>query len=192
MYTWKLTNTLANPLDPEWQSLLEMTLGDTVHVDRKNGFLLSREALQSCLKEKGLTVSPRKLMLENFHKINGLNQFTISLSHTKECGAALLADSSIFRTVGIDIEHEERLVKDSIRERIENRSDATLRNIELWCIKEAVFKALMNTDQFEKPIEFSSIEIHKNYWTHSPSGLKGEWEIETKKPYLVARAFLKA
>lgn len=190
MHTWKLSKTLTNPMDPEWEMLSRMTLGDAVHSDRKSGFLLARQALQNCLENVDIKLSPRGLNLSSFHQLENLEQFTISLSHTSECGAAMLADRKNFRAVGIDVEREDRVVKDSIRERIANQDDANFRNIELWCLKEAVFKALMNTDQFEKPLEFSSISLRQNSWSHSHSGLEGKWEIEMIKPFVVARAFL--
>ena len=191
MHTWKLSKTLTNSLDPEWEMLSSLTLGDGVHSDRKKGFLLARQSLLNCLNEVGVNISPKGLMFKNFHQLTNLDQFTISLSHSKECGAALLAEREFYRSVGIDVEHEDRVVKDSIRERISHKEDAIFRNIELWCLKEAAFKAVMNTDQFAKPVEFSSICIGKDFWSHSPSGLKGEWELELIKPFVVARAFLK-
>lgn len=191
MHTWKLSKTLTNSLDPEWETLSRLTLGDAVHSDRKNGFLLARQALQNCLAEVGVSLSPKGLNLRNFHQLENVEQFTISLSHTAECGAAMLADRKKFRAVGIDVEREDRLVKDTISERIAHKDDANFRNIELWCLKEAALKALMNTDDFEKPVEFSSICIGKESWSHSPTGLEGKWELETIKPFVVARAFLR-
>lgn len=191
MHTWKLAKTLTNSLDPEWETLSSLTLGDAVHSDRKNGFLLARQALQNCLEEVGMKVSPLGLNLRNFHQLEDVEQFTISLSHTSECGAAMIADRKIFRSVGIDVEREDRIVKATIHERIAHNDDANFRNIELWCLKEAAFKALMNTDDFEKPVEFSSICIGKDSWSHSPTGLEGKWELETIKPFVVARAFLR-
>jgi 4'-phosphopantetheinyl transferase EntD len=190
MHTWKMSKTLTNSLDPQWQMLSSLTLGEGVHSDRKNGFLLARQALQNCLAEVGVKVSPARLNLRNFHQLENVEQFTLSLSHTSECGAAMIADRKFFRSVGIDIEREDRVVKDSIRERITHKDDTNFRNIEIWCLKEAVFKALMNTEKFEKPLEFSSICIGKDSWSHSPSGLEGKWEVETIKPFVVARAFL--
>lgn len=191
MHTWKLSKTLTNSLDPEWETLSSLTLGDAVHSDRKNGFLLARQALQNCLAEVGVSLSPKGLNLRNYHQLENVEQFTISLSHTSECGAAMLADRKKFRAVGIDVEREDRVVKDTIAERIAHKDDANFRNIELWCLKEAAFKALMNTDTFEKPVEFSSICIGQESWSHSPTGLEGKWELETIKPFVVARAFLK-
>lgn len=192
MYKWKLIKTLSNPKDPEWDLLTKLTLGDEVHSDRKNGFLLSREALLLTLKELQNSVNISDLTLDGYSTLPSFPQYTVSLSHTKECGAALLADRQTFRSVGIDIEQEERPVKDSIVERVSNPHDTSLRNIELWCLKEAAFKALMNSGVFEKPIEFSSIEIGDQTWSHSPSGLKGEWELEVVKPFVIAKAFLRA
>lgn len=191
MHVWKLIKTLSNPKDPEWDLLIKLTLGDDVHSNRKNGFLLSREALFNALKEAHINANISDLTLEGYSTLPRFPQFTISLSHTKECGAALIADRQTFRSVGIDIEQEERVVKDSIAERVSNPHDTSLRNIELWCLKEAAFKALMNSGEFEKPVEFSSIEIGKGTWSHSPSGLKGEWELEMIKPFVIAKAFLR-
>jgi 4'-phosphopantetheinyl transferase EntD len=191
MLVYKLTKTLTNPLDPEWDLLAHSELGDGVHSDRKMGFLLSREALKNALFEFGLSCQPKDLKLNHYDELMGLPQFTISLSHTKDWGAALVAERKDLRSIGIDIEHEERIVKDSVRERIGNKSDENLRNIELWCLKEAVFKALLNTRQFDKPVEFSSIVISKNTWFHLPSGFGGSWELETINSMVVAQAYLK-
>jgi len=192
MVTWNLSKTLSKPNDPEWEVLIKFSLPDDVHSDRKNGFLLSRQALIFALKEQGLEISAGALQLVTHSEIRDLDQFTISLSHTKIAGAALVADRTNFRSVGIDIEQEERIVKDSIRDRIAHPADKNLRNIELWCLKEAAFKALMNTGSFDRPLEFSSICIGEKKWTHSPSGLEGEWELDLVKPFVIAKAFLRA
>lgn len=191
MLQWKLTKTLSNPKDPEWDLLIKLTLGDEIHSDRKKGFLYSREALRECLKVMHLNPEINQLRLSDYSTLTNYPQFTVSLSHTKDSGAALVGDRNTFRSLGIDIEQEERVVKDMIIERITHPDDLRLRNIELWCLKEAAFKALMNTGHFEKPVEFSSIHIGDKNWSHSPSGFKGEWELELVRPYVVARAYLK-
>lgn len=191
MYNYQLSTTLTDPECPDWELLSLSTLGSEVHSDRKMGFLLSREALKNALKVMEMEVPIHGLILEGYHTLQDYPQLTISLSHTKTCGAALVAERKEFRAVGIDIEEETRVVKDSIRERISHPDDQNLRNIELWCVKEAVFKTLMNTDLFPKPIEFGSINIQDRKWFHSPSGLSGEWEITSIRPYVVALAFLK-
>lgn len=191
MYTWKLTKNLTDPLDPDWNELAHSSLGNTVHPDRKMGFLLSRQALKNSLQEQGFEVPLKDLKVNNFHKLPTLPQLTISLTHTKDCGAALVGNRKDFHSLGIDIENEARIVKDSIRDRVAHKMDEPLRNIELWCLKEASFKALMNSGKFEHPVEFGSIQIGDKKWFHSPSGLEGEWKLEIIKPFVVAMAFLR-
>lgn len=153
--------------------------------------MLSREALIMALKEAGYSCSIPHLKMEQYSGLKSFPQFTISLSHTKEAGAAVVADRQTFRSVGIDIEHEERLVKEAVIERVSHPGDLVLRNIEIWCLKEAAFKAIMNTGSFEAPVSFSSIQIEDKTWSHSPSSLQGEWELDIINQIVVARAFLK-
>ena len=191
MYTAKLSTNLTDPQCPEWEKLAQKVLGSDVHSDRKMGFFLSREALKNAFELRGKKVSISELELDQYHEVKGFPHLTISLSHTKKCGAAIIAERKDFLSVGIDVEDEGRVVKDSIRQRIAHPEDATLTNIELWCAKEAVFKAIMNTNRFEKPIEFGSIKILRDQWFHSPSGFSGEWKLESVRPFLMALAFLK-
>lgn len=191
MYTYELSTILTDPQCPDWELLSFATLGADVHSDRKKGFFLSREALKKALKNRGIEIPVLDLKLIDYHQLEKYPQLTVSLSHTKTCGAAIVAERKQFRAVGIDIEEEDRIVKDSIRERISHPNDQNLRNIELWCVKEAAFKALMNTGLFPKPIEFGSIQIGEDKWFHSPSNLSGEWKMISTRPYVVALAFLK-
>lgn len=191
MLLFKLSKNLTDPQDPEWEMLTKLTLGDDVHSDRKKGFLLSRDALKNALSSLRISTSPLDLVLTPFHQLEKFPDLCISLSHTKELGAALVGDRKNFRSVGVDVEHEERLVKEMIRQRIAHPEDENLRNIELWCLKEAAFKAIMNTENFEHPVEFSSIKIGDRKWSHSPSGLEGEWELEIVNRVVIAKAFLR-
>lgn len=192
MTLWKLSVNLTHSEDPDWAILFDSSFSGPIHPERKNGFCLSRDALRKCLAETGISASLRHLKLSNYSTLSHYPELTISLSHTKNCGAALIADTTSYRSVGIDIENETRTVKDSILERISHPSDFNLRKIELWCLKEAVFKTLMNTGLFSHPIEFSSIQIGQNNWSHSPLGLNGEWELNVIDGLVVARAYLKA
>lgn len=188
----KTVKTLANPKDLEWDTLVLETLGSGVHPHRVQGFLLAREALKEALKAFGKDLSPSLLGLENYHQLKSFPEFTLSLSHSKELGAAILADRKDCLSVGIDIESELREVKDSIWTRVSHPHDVSLRKIELWCLKEAAFKALMNTDKFPLPIEFSSIEIQNQGFSHSPSGISGEWELHQEHGHIIAVASVKA
>ncbi|MFP5385214.1 MAG: 4'-phosphopantetheinyl transferase family protein [Bacteriovoracia bacterium] len=181
-----------NPNDPQWDLLVKLTLGENIHSERKKSFILSRRALQLCLEEQGVHLRPHELILLKYSTLKDFPEFTLSLAHTKGSGAALLADSSTYRSVGIDIESIHRPVKESVIKRVgHSDDDGSLRNIELWCLKEAAFKAIMNTGDFEKPVEFSSIRISTGLWSHSPSGVEGEWDLEIQNGIVIARAFLK-
>jgi 4'-phosphopantetheinyl transferase EntD len=192
MRTFRLAKSLSNPKDPEWELLTESTFPGPVHSDRKAGFLLSREALRRCLEARGIAAPPRSLTLAGYDMPAHYSDLTISLSHTATCGAALVADRRTYRAVGVDVEHEERVVKDAIRDRIAHPEDAALRNIELWCLKEAVFKVLMNAGAIDRPVEFSSIRIDAGTWSHPATAVAGEWELERLTPFVVARAWLRS
>lgn len=100
-----------------------------------------------------------------------------------------MAPRNEYLSVGIDIESLERQVKEAIAKRIAHPSDAKLRNLELWCLKEAVFKCLMNTGKFTKPFDFSEILIGDEAWSHSPSQLSGGYKLETHEGHVVAMAY---
>jgi 4'-phosphopantetheinyl transferase EntD len=190
MTKWIISETLRDPQDPDWEKLAVSFFPDGVHPNRKEGFLLSRSSLRDCLSLVEVNCPIPSLHLINHSHLRDWPQYTISLSHTNKCGAAMIAERKFFRTIGIDVEHEERIVNESILERIGQSKDLNLRNIELWCLKEAVFKTLMNTGEFDRPVDFSSICIEKNLWSHPPSNLSGKWELDLIKPYIVARSFL--
>ena len=192
MTKWIISKTLRDPQDPDWEKLAASFFPDGVHPKRKEGFLLSRSSLRDCLGLVKVNCPILSLHLLNHTLLKEWPQYTISLSHTINCGAALIAERKFFRSVGIDVEQEERIVNQSVIERISHPNDLNLRNIELWCLKEAVFKTLMNTGCFEKPVEFSTICIEKNGWAHSPSNLSGKWELDHLKPFVVARSFLES
>jgi phosphopantetheinyl transferase (holo-ACP synthase) len=191
MQNWELAQTLQNPKNPDWDKLSLDHLEDGVNPKRKHGFLLARQALKSCFRKRGIDINILDLKLQKYSQVSGFPEFTISLSHTKDAGAAIVEDAKIFRSVGIDIEQETRPVKDSVLGRISHPEDERLRNIELWCLKEAVFKTLMNTGLFEKNVEFASIKIAKDHWLHSPTKLQGEWSCEVINSFVLARAYLK-
>ncbi len=191
MIIYRLAQTLTETEAPLWDKLVQTELGEGIHAGRERGFKLAREALRLALHHWKIDPSIPEIELNSFHSLKALPQYTLSLSHTPHLGAAAVAPRDLYRSVGIDIEQKGRVVKDSIIQRVSHLSDVGLRNIELWCLKEAAFKAIMNTDLFEKPIEFSSIEVQESSWNHSPSGLTGEWKLEESKGHMVALAWIK-
>jgi 4'-phosphopantetheinyl transferase EntD len=190
MSTWKICSHLKNPLEKSWQELIAATFDSALHPDRLNGFLLSREALLQCLQELGHSPSPLQLLLNNERALLNFPQYAISLTHCKVAGAAVVVGKNKFKSVGIDIEQETREVKENIFNRIAHPQDASLRKIELWCLKEAAFKCLMNSGRFFAPIEFSSLQVSSIHWSHADSGLSGSCELETHQGLIMAKAYL--
>ncbi|MBA2404062.1 MAG: 4'-phosphopantetheinyl transferase superfamily protein [Bdellovibrionales bacterium] len=190
MLTYHLTKTLTSPKD-EWDQLVLSELGENIHPKRIHGFCLSREALKLCFADRGIDLKVTDLKLKNFGAVKNQNSLTISLSHTPEFGAALIADKRKIISVGIDIEPVQRIVKPSILERISHPEDLKLEPLATWSLKEATFKAIMNTGKFLLPVEFSSIKINHHSWLHADSNLAGEWKLEQEQGLMVALAWIK-
>lgn len=111
----------------------------------KDAFTNSREALATLLKQEGLDIQNLKSDLEliNFQHLKKFPDFVLSLSHTKDAGAAVLARKSEVISIGIDIEWNDRMMKPGTEKFYRNQEDSFYPdNIELWTMKEAAFKAL--------------------------------------------------
>lgn len=191
MFTFKLINHIDLTELPDWEALKTDVLGHSIHPHRAQGFYLAREAMRQCFKELSLELAIKDLVLENYDKLKNYPLFTVSLSHTPQWGAAVIGDRKQYQAFGIDIEHRDRTVKKPILERISNIKDIAVDPLMLWTLKEASFKALMNTRNFMHPIEFSSIEISQDNWVHSPSKIEGEWKVIDDSELMVAIAWIK-
>lgn len=191
MLTFRLRKTLISTQESEWNELVTQTLGADVHPKRAHSFCLAREALRDCFQELGIKLSVKDIQLEGYAHLQGHPSLTLSLSHTAEWGAALVGNSSEYASLGIDIEPLERVVKPMILARVSHAEDIDMSPIHLWALKEASFKALMNTGTFEVPQEFSSIKISEGKWNHSPSGINGEWKIEQQEGMILALAWIR-
>lgn len=190
MKSWSIAEKLSNPLDPDWEVLAQHSLPIDAHQSRKKGFLLSRQALKNALAQVGKKISTLDLILNGYSDLQNVPDVTASISHTSGAGAAAVADRKSLLSLGIDIELTNRVVKNSIFERISNPGDISLEPIKIWTAKEAAFKAIMNGQRLNSLIEFSSIQILDNTWHHKDSGLEGEWELSVLTSYVVARAYL--
>lgn len=190
MLYWKTSNQLSPSTIPDWDALSNAVLGAQVHSGRRFGFQLSREALRLSLEEVGCKKQIQELHLEGHARLKHHTTFTLSLTHTSQWGAAVVGKSSDYRAVGIDLEPKNRIVKPEVIARISHPQDLPLHNMQTWTLKEAIFKACMNTELFQKPIEFSSILIKKSSWEQE-SGLRGEWKLIDHQDQQVALAWIK-
>jgi 4'-phosphopantetheinyl transferase EntD len=189
MISWQLASALNSTEDVSWNNLSRRVLGESTHPGRRRGFCLARSALRSLLQAQGVKIEIEELALARPHQVEKYPQFVVSLSHSPALGSAILASAQLYRAVGIDIEEQDRLVKPAILQRISHPLDALLTPLEIWCLKEAAFKALMNTGSFEHPIEFSSIQIGQKNWSRHE--VTGGWEIHREQGHLIALAWIK-
>lgn len=189
MLTYRLKNSLISSEESSWKQLVTEALGEGVHPNRVKGFCLAREALRECFSHLDIHLSVKDLVLEKFSTLKGNDSLTISLAHTSEWGAAAIAEKTFARSVGIDMEPLSRIVKPMILQRIAHPEDLDLSPLSTWTLKEAIFKSVMNTNEFDKPIEFSSLKIGNEVWSHE-SGLHGYWKLKTEAGLLTALAWI--
>lgn len=83
-----------------------------------------------------------QIEIENHTKLVKLNcTHAVSIAHTNELGMAAIGLE--IESLGIDIELQTRTIKTGIEKFFINDHDIkTLSSLELWCLKEACFKAL--------------------------------------------------
>lgn len=189
MYTLKICQTLDH-LNKPWTELATQSLGNA-HPERVKTFCFAREALRLSLIEEGFKPEISDLVLQGFHSLGRYPDITLSLSHTKNTGVALTGRKEIFQSLGVDVENNDREVKQAIIQKVAHPLDEKLRNIELWVLKEAAFKCLMNSQQLPLEALMTQIQVTASRWIHAPSGLSGECELRREGSLLLGLAFLK-
>ena len=190
MLTFRLKNSLIPSEAESWKQLVNQSLGEDVHPKRALGFCMAREALRECLATLNIHLGVKDLVLKGFGQVTGVDSVQLSLSHSSDFGAAVVADASKIVSVGIDLEPLSRVVKPLILARVSHPQDLDLSPLSIWALKEAIFKCLMNTHKFEHPLEFSSIRIGDQTWSQE-SGLAGDWKLVQEQGQLVALAWIK-
>ena len=117
---------------------------------KEKNHLLSRNALKNCLQEYdpcGNWDDVERLQIIRHHHMFCNHQLRVSLSHTKNVGAALLCHFKEASSVGIDIEFSHRKIKFGISRFFKNLYDKWDYQSEdqilwAWSLKEAAFKAI--------------------------------------------------
>jgi len=143
--------------------------------ERAQSYYYSRMALCECLQSLNQNITFNNLNIIDHHHLEKFPQLLVSLSHTHNVGASVVASTQECRSVGIDIEFKDRL--------IDPRTSKFFRNIQdqgyddllwLWIKKEAAFKSLspivtkktlVLTDIWIKGDEFGLIEELKTLGT---------------------------
>ena len=123
--------------------------------NHKLDFRLSRYALTR------LTNTDEYEIIDHLYLKNHPN-LLVSISHTKGLGCAFICDRKEVKSIGIDIEWTSRLIKKGIEKFFLRDEDSKeLNNLELWCIKEAAFKAHSPLYTGEKTLVLKDFIINK-------------------------------
>lgn len=171
--------------------LIESSYPPPLHPARRAGLFSSRSSLLENLRKIYPEASFTNLQLADHGRLKDYPDLTVSLSHSALAGASAVAFAQDYLAIGIDIEPLERVVKENIVQRITTQNDLTLTNIQIWCLKEAIYKCVSNSKCYQGVLEFRDMEIKDHQWIHSPSGLNGEWKIWNESNHQVALATLK-
>lgn len=185
-----LNSSLREPTK-EWQEVLNQSYPEASHPHRIQGFYSSRNALLDCLQKFHPKASTTDLLLNDFRELQNFPDMVVSLTHSSLAGAAVVARKAEYISIGIDIEPIDRLVKESILTRVTTSEDLKLTSIQTWCLKEAIYKCVSNSHQYLGVLEFREMRIQDKKWSHSPSGLSGEWELFEEENHQIALATLK-
>jgi 4'-phosphopantetheinyl transferase EntD len=191
MLIFRLSQELISDELEQWNNLQKMTLGEGVHPDRALSYCLSRDALRACLRENGVDLKIPHLIVTDHHKISIAEDYTLSISHTKNWGAAVIGSRLKYLGLGIDVELKDRAIKSAVLDRILHSKDQAFEPLTIWCLKEAIFKTLMNAQKITHPVEFSTIQVTTKGWTHADSKSKGDYQMVDHPKLVIALAWIK-
>ena len=191
MLIFRLSQELNSDELEQWNTLQKMTLGEEVHPDRALSYCLSRDALRACLRAQGVDPKIPQLIVTDHHKISIAEDYTLSISHTKNWGAAVIGSRLKYLGLGIDVELKDRAIKSAVLDRILHSEDQVMEPLSLWCLKEAIFKTLMNAQKIMSPVEFSSILVTSEGWTHADSKSAGTYQLVEHTKLIIALAWIK-
>jgi len=193
MLVWKLCNSLPESSTQDWNNFCLREIGHHISPQKKQTFILSRSALLEAVKEFSPNFSINDLTLVNFHQIKSLSELTLSLSHTKTAGAAVIGERKEYLGLGIDVESSARVPSQAIMKKINTANDFPLSAIQIWCLKEAIYKSMMNSKLIPSSsvVLYSQIIIEKFTWHHKSFNISGEWELHELCDHVVALSIIK-
>jgi len=128
-------------------------------ISGESGKTASRTALQSCLNYFNKKIPDEAIFTK---PLNYKLDFSFSLTHHNKIGACLMARGSNTE-LGVDLEQASRNIDQKVIQRISNKNDqyAGLTPLQVWCAKEACFKAVYpNNGLYLKDIVLNSQEAY--------------------------------
>ena len=198
----KLSNLIANNLPlsnnkimiyrvEELTETVPTTITTRFKEHRAIQYYTSRKALLWCLAQQGIPAQIEHLDIVNHHHLANYPQILVSLAHTDCYGAAVIGQQHEYRSLGIDIELQSRLLKPETQKMFVNRDDDFDQLLPLWCQKEAAFKALsplVPEMNLTKPLVLKDIWICNERFGLIPDQEIGKVKLLTLESLIVAIA----
>lgn len=158
---------------------------------RMKALFSSRQALQESLKIQGIQTPLTNIRLTKDYRLKNFPSLIHSLSHTHGAAAAYSAKVEQVQTLGLDIEWDDRIVKEqTYKFYIRPYEDQKYTPLEIWSLKEAAFKAFYLLGSAPKGLK--DIILSDNYalFKNQKLNLRLKKEKVENKTLLIAMAFL--
>lgn len=159
-----------------------------VHKNRIAEWALARLALAQCFAEQGINLIPRECVFKDHQTIASLSTWRFSLSHSKDVAAAWLEPAAKYRGLGLDVELRDRKVPPQVKARLQHPLDLAMKDLELWSLKEAAYKALPPLAQ--QDIWLNRLIISDQTFTLENSPFRGAWSLFQEAEVVIAKAWL--
>ncbi len=171
----------------KYHARVEFSYPDDFHPEANQGFRLSRYALSNLTK---LHLGREELDIESFNHLRHEPNTLVSLTHTKDIAAAIIANHQDYKGIGIDIEWKNRKFRPGIEKFFLLESDDKgIGLLPLWCAKEAAYKALSPHYHGEKVLVIKDITINNSKF-YINNIAQGEIIFENGDDYFLAIALM--
>jgi phosphopantetheinyl transferase (holo-ACP synthase) len=126
--------------DEQWSNLfIPKHLHPNLALQKK----AARLALYDTITGQGKKINFQQMEIIHNHYVVNVPGTLVSLTHTKDLAAAIIAKQGEIFSIGVDLERIDREVKAELVNKFKNEHDThNLTELELWVCKEACFKAL--------------------------------------------------
>lgn len=144
------------------------------------------------LRDSSIELTYQDVLIENHLHLKSSPEIIASVTHTNSFAAAVVTDSQKISSVGIDIESRERQLKEGIKKFYILENDEIKDPLELWCIKEAAFKAISPLYKEEKRLVLKDITVKRDgtFLLNTERNLNGYYRVEEVEGHFLALAII--
>jgi phosphopantetheinyl transferase (holo-ACP synthase) len=130
--------------------------------------------------------------IENHQFLKRDPSIKVSLSHTDHKALASVSSCEEVLSIGVDLESEDRPIKEGIKKFYIRDEDEIENELELWCIKEAAFKAISPLYKGDKRLVLKDIIVLKDesFKLELNSNLDGYWKLEKSEGEILTFAII--